>query len=243
MTAMERNPNRNDSGSVMMEFIIVMPIFLLLFGGTFLLFDLTMARVYLQEGNRNLAWLAEDRFDQGEIGRQLRKVVRRPFDERNAQEGELSLTAGDFWSFGEQVDNELAWGKFIRKFSDGGGTARTSVEAGTKWCGLYSGNMELRMNHVSAVYIGAIAVSDVLHRSSANDPFYAVSYELTRAAGDANGEALLVHRRAAGLERAKISTASLKLSELVMEKWPSGEGLGVATFDAVLVDFKNSQLD
>ena len=204
---------------------------------------MTVARVHLQEANRNLAWLAEDRFDQGEIARQLRRAVRRPFDERNAQESALSPAAGALWGFGDQADDEQAWGRFIRTFSDGDGKAKTSVEAGTDWCGLYSGNMELQMNHVSAVYIGAIAVSDVLHRSSADDPFYAVSYELTRAEGEANGEALLVHRRAAGQEREKISTTSLKLSKLVLENWPSGEGLGVATFDAVLVDFKNSQLD
>ncbi|MBQ9366908.1 MAG: hypothetical protein IJT83_03935, partial [Victivallales bacterium] len=49
-------------GSVMLEFILVLPLYLLLFGGTFLTFELTLARIYLQEANRNLAWLAEDRY-------------------------------------------------------------------------------------------------------------------------------------------------------------------------------------
>ena len=56
---------KEQKGSVMLEFILVLPIYLFLIGGTLLLLDIMLGKVYLQESNRNLAWIQDDRFDAG----------------------------------------------------------------------------------------------------------------------------------------------------------------------------------
>ena len=50
---------RGDRGSVMMEFIIVLPIYLCLFGGLFLTGEILLGRERLPENDRILAWLCE----------------------------------------------------------------------------------------------------------------------------------------------------------------------------------------
>lgn len=249
----------------MLEFVFVLPLYLLLFGGTFLTFELSLARIHLQEANRNLAWLSGDRYDYpkeegngsnaevGYITRQLHKEVRRYYDDRNSLETRISVWAGDLYGYGDQADKPGSWGGSIQAFSEGSDAARISIEVDNKggnwlktllpdsnWCSLYSGNMELKMNHVSAAYIGAIASSDILHPEEDGErKFYKASYELTRAVGKddqnsgnnndkplvANGEALIIHRKASCVERAEINTASLALTRMTLESWPMGEGM------------------
>ena len=84
---------KEECGSVMLEFCLVLPIYLLLFGGTFLTFDITMGRLHLQEANRNLAWLQNDRYDtdsEGKINHELYKSVVSYFESRNRLESTMS---------------------------------------------------------------------------------------------------------------------------------------------------------
>ena len=240
----------------MLEFVLVLPVYLLLFGGTFLTFELSLARIHLQEANRNLAWLTGDRYDRPKEGRgstksetgyiatHLHNEVQHYYKERNSLEARISGVAGDLYSYGDNADKPGSWGGGIPSFSEGSDAAKVSIEVNdndgnwlmtllpaNSWCGLYTGNMELKMNHVSAAYIGAIASSDVLYPGEGGREFYKASYELTRATDKAgnnmavNGEALLIHRKSASEERANINTASIKLSKMTLEGWPVGDGI------------------
>ena len=180
--------NQSERGSVMLEFCLVLPIYLLLFGGTFLLFDLSMARLHLQEANRNLAWLQNDRYDyQGKINQTLYENAVQFFDRRNLQEQLMSLQP--MWGFGEAYDtyreeanqedrcvNPDFWGFRLKddEFNENG----VKLAVNNSWAdclgglfesrlnndflALYSGNMELKMEKVSGVYIGAVGVSSIL---------------------------------------------------------------------------------
>ena len=84
---------KSAQGSVMLEFCLVLPIYLLLFGGTFLTFDITMGRLHLQEANRNLAWLQNDRYDtdsEEKINHELYKSAVSYFESRNSLESTMS---------------------------------------------------------------------------------------------------------------------------------------------------------
>ena len=84
---------KEECGSVMLEFCLVLPIYLLLFGGTFLTFDITMGRLHLQEANRNLAWLQNDRYDtdsEEKINHELYKSAVSYFESRNRLENTMS---------------------------------------------------------------------------------------------------------------------------------------------------------
>ena len=81
----------SERGSVLMEFCLMLPIWLLMFGGTFMLFDVTMARLHLQEANRNLTWLQNDRYDsQGLINKAVYSSAVQYFEARNELETSMS---------------------------------------------------------------------------------------------------------------------------------------------------------
>ena len=82
----------------MLEFAVVLPIYMLLFGATFLMFELSIARLNLLESNRNLAWLAGDRYDTGEIGARLLTEAKRYYEERNGLEMQISFLADKLYS-------------------------------------------------------------------------------------------------------------------------------------------------
>lgn len=180
---------KSERGSVLLEFCLMLPIWLVLFGGTFLIFDISMGRVHLLEANRNLAWIQNDRFDKGnKINKELYQRITRFYDARNALE--TSMSGEPIWAFNSGDDqqgnrnenNPTYWGSTDKDFKGNG----VEVTAGSKWAdklqgissiisGLLgkdpfgnswsmigSGNMELRMTRVSATYIGAIGVSSVL---------------------------------------------------------------------------------
>ena len=84
---------KEECGSVMLEFCLVLPIYLLLFGGTFLTFDITMGKLHLQEANRNLTWLQNDRYDtdsEEKINHELYKSAVSYFESRNSLESTMS---------------------------------------------------------------------------------------------------------------------------------------------------------
>ena len=95
-----RNILKSERGSVMLEFCLVLPIYLLIFGGTFMIFDLSMARLHLQEANRNIAWIQNDRFDtQGLIDQKLYEKVMECYEVRNTLEKNMS--GEPMWGFGK----------------------------------------------------------------------------------------------------------------------------------------------
>lgn len=229
---MMRRIGTEERGSVMLEFILVLPIYLLLLGGTLLLLDITLGKLYLQESNRNLAWIQNDRFDASrKINKELYRRATLYFTNRNSFEG----TAGKdnaMWYFGDKYSkyakkeegNPDFWGHRINKFHSNVG--KIKVSNGNKWCSIYSGNMELCMKHVSGIYIGSLAISSIQHKGTGNtDPLYKKSYSLTRAPEtEENGETLLV-RRIGEDNRDNIWTANdlvWHLDELFLY-WPASD--------------------
>ncbi len=196
---------KEEKGSVMLEFCLVLPIYLLLFGGTFLMFDITMGRLHLQEANRNLAWIQNDRYDSaGKINQKLYQSSVNYFEIRNAQESTMDDNA--MWSFGEaykdyqekQNSRESKtkseadfWGHAITEFKD----SDAELKLNNGWAStigldkvfdndyitMYSGNMELKMDKVSAVYIGAVGLSSVLFPNGEKNHLYQQAYVFTRA--------------------------------------------------------------
>ena len=207
-----RNILKSERGSVMLEFCLVLPIYLLIFGGTFLLFDLSMARLHLQEANRNIAWIQDDRHGGALINQELYRRCAAYFETRNALE--QGMCGQPMWSFGEEYKNyqsDLAddnaslnpdfWGDGLMEFKANGEKLSVNNSWADKIGGLlpndwgndfmkiHYGNMELTMDKVSATYIGAVGVSSVLFPApdasgQETVPLYDSRYILTRARND-----------------------------------------------------------
>jgi len=257
---------KSEQGSVLMEFCLMLPIWLLLFGGTFLIFDVSMGKLHLQESNRNLAWIQNDRFDKGnKINKELYKRVTRYYDARNNLE--VGMSGEPIWSFSsggaapkQDKDNPQQWGSTNQDFSGNGVELSTgnswangipglsSVVSGTlgsDWAMLCSGNMELKMERVSATYIGAIGVSSVLFPADDENgeetvPLYKSAFTFTRSVSSStdkdgkvqqsaklpNGE-MLVLRRSGQDERGDIKDVNgLLFDRTIYRAWPSNGSLG-----------------
>lgn len=125
-----------ESGSVMLEFCLVLPIYLLLFGGTFLMFDITMGRLHLQEANRNLAWIQNDRHASATlINQELYKRVVDYFDARNMLENFMEYPE-PVWSYaivarnaGNNCPKPPLWAHKVSNFKD---NASEGARAGMK---------------------------------------------------------------------------------------------------------------
>ncbi len=256
---------KSERGSVLMEFCLMLPIWLLMFGGTFMLFDVSMARLHLQEANRNLAWLQNDRYDkQGLINSAAYAGAVQFFENRNALE--TSFSGEPMWSFGEDYqknssgsgkkgDSPQYWGGTPTSIKENGvelavnnsvteglssivgGKLSDKLENG--YMDLHTGNMELEMKKVSAVYIGAVGLSSVLFPGDEGDgfvPLYKSTLTFTRATADStqksgssrkdvNTESLLMRKRES--DRDKIKTANdLFMDNTINRSWPSNGSLG-----------------
>ena len=115
---------------------------------------------------------------------------------------------------------------------------------GNDWSMVCSGNMELRMERVSATYIGAIGVSSVLFPDDENGqetvPLYKSAFTFTRSVSnstDKNGKAqqsaklpngeMLVLRRSGEDDRGGVKDAnSLLYQRVIYRSWPSNGSLG-----------------
>ena len=258
---------KSERGSVLMEFCLMLPIWLLIFGGTFMLFDVSMARLHLQEANRNLAWLQDDRYDsRGLINKAVYASSVQFFENRNALE--TGLSGEPMWSFGDdyrtyssnqgdkKADSPQFWGGTTESVQGNGvelsinggiaeglsaltgGLLQDKLENG--FMDIHSGNMELKMAKVSAVYIGAVGLSSVLFPAEEGDgtvPLYKSvltftrGQETTKKGGskrkDVNGEMLLMRRR--DTERDKVKTANdIFRDNTINRSWPSNGSLGDA---------------
>ncbi len=190
---------KDEKGSVMLEFCLVLPIYLLLFGGTFLMFDITMGRLHLQEANRNLAWIQNDRYDSGTlINQELYKRSVDYFEARNRLEN-LMEYSDPVWADPDKyiaermnVENSCPeppkWAHSIPEFKDGksglkiNGSLAHNIASkfpvlrdflsslfNNEYLEMYSGNMPIEMANVSGVYRGAVGVSSVLFPVQGHD--------------------------------------------------------------------------
>ena len=235
---MFKNLLYSEKGSVMLEFCLVLPIYLLIFGGTFLLFDLSMGKLHLQESNRNLAWLQDDRYNGSDnlINKELYKRATAFYDARNALEKRWDPVR-DFWTFGEKKSDskgedseEYRWGERIKEIDKN----NIFLKADNDFLSLYSGNMELKMDKVSAVYIGAVGASSVFAEDG-RGPLYKSAYTLTRSFSIENGKQtdkadavnpeMIIIRRTNTDTREDITTASLKLTEMLFKSWPYSDNI------------------
>ena len=254
----------SERGSVLMEFCLMLPIWLLMFGGTFMLFDVTMARLHLQEANRNLTWLQNDRYDsQGLINKAVYSSAVRYFEARN--ELEESMSGGPMWGFGDDYTTYSAksgdkksgspqfWGSTPDSIEENGvelavnnsvteglsslsgGLLSDKLENG--FMDLHTGNMELEMKKVSAVYIGAVGLSSVLFPGESGDgtvPLYKSKLTFTRGREtskngekrkEVNAETLLMRRK--DMDRDKVKTINDLFTENIINRsWPSNGSLG-----------------
>lgn len=174
--------HRDERGSVMLEFVLVLPIYLFLIGGTMLMYELFMAKLHLQEANRTLAWTVGDRYfaEQGnedDFKMALYNAVCGYYVRRNDIDNAIHKNPTTLWGFGKNRD---LWGVGIvhKMKSDG-----KKFVGETGWGILTAGNMQLQMNRVSAAYIGALGVPSVLdrnHSENRSPDLYNVSYDMTR---------------------------------------------------------------
>ena len=234
------------SGSVILEFMLTMPILLLLFGAAMLWLDLSLGKAHLQESNRNIAWIGNDRYDEGEIGTALDAAATDFYNRRNMLERAFDGTSNPkpFWQFGLFVTNDV---ESLKKKSAHWTNEVWSLEIpdGYKWGGFYSGNLDLRMTRLSGAYLGAVAVGDVLHPNDAKNPFYKAQYVLTRSrhavsgtnavvAASFNPESVVVHRRGDSEVREDVTSPNNLLPVLLdpMPLW----GLRLYQGNAVLTN-------
>ena len=222
---------RSDSGAVAFEFIIMLPIYMLLLGGALLIFELMMGKLHLQESNRNLAWLAGDRhFEDAAVSNDmLLNKVTEYFTERNRYETMIGAPS-DYWGFG--TNNTDYWAVSILDKETGKGVFRPDTE----WGLLAAGNMELRMNHFSAVFLGMIAMSSVLYSETDAAPgkkkIYELSFDLTRtkvpddalsiSGDDFRPESYLMRRR--NRDTGRSENVLENVYSVISESWPTIEG-------------------
>ena len=219
-------------GSVIMEFLLVLPIRLLLFVATMLWMDISLGKMYIQEANRNLAWLTADRYDDGKIKASLYDSVREPYELRNKVEKSFGGT-GDMWKYAGGTTD--VWGHVESSFPAGMSQyLRTSQEC--DWHAMTTGNMNLKMAHLSGVYMGAVALGSILQPDGETNHLYASVYDFTRSrmasgsndvvALSFNPEAVVIHRAydndnpAVKSSRINVTTPN-NLLPVLLQSWPT----------------------
>lgn len=219
-------------GSVIMEFMLMMPILLLLFGATMLWMDISLGKMYIQEANRNLAWLTEDRYDDGKIANALYDSAREPYELRNKVEKSFGGTGGMWKYAGGTTD---VWGHVESSFPAGMSQyLKTSQKC--DWHAMTTGNMNLKMAHLSGVYMGAVALGSVLQPDGETKHLYASAYDFTRSrtasgsndvvALSFNPEAVVIHRAydnddpSVKSSRINVTTPN-NLLPVLQQSWPT----------------------
>lgn len=211
----------------MLEFVLMLPVLLLLFGITLLTYDTLDGKLYLQQANRLLAWDISDR-NVGKSGlsafnARVVSAAKQPFNARNAIENALDSSAGDMWGFGS---DEKMWGRVVerKKTQDG----RVFIGE-TPWAVLGAGNMELEMKKVSSAYLGLLGVSSVLQANGENveEGITATGFDLTHTVNPPDGdisvdfspEALVVRRYSEEHDNRNRNYRST-IWQIVSQRWP-----------------------
>jgi len=213
----------SDRGEVALEFLLVLPIYLLLLGGTMLLYEILLGRLHLQEANRNLAWVAGDRHavDTNEAKSRLVNKITAYYANRNVRESAMGSTE-EYWRFPGSPDY---WAVSIASKQTADGVFLPETE----WGMLAAGNMGLRMSRVSSAFLGLIAVSYVFSpEKDGQTPLYAKSFDLTRtkvpeSSSDVSGidfqpESYLFRRR--GDETYRNGNSMESVYSVISENWP-----------------------
>lgn len=139
-----------DRGSVMMEFIIVLPIYLCLFGGLFLTGELLLARENLWGNDRMLAWLCG--FDAGDD----------LADSAMARFNILKDDGESGWEFNED-DPERGKLKWAGMLDPG----TQSYMISNHYLAMYSSHMSLSMKKLPAWIRGPLSVVSIFSSGSA----------------------------------------------------------------------------
>lgn len=234
------------NGSVILEFMLMMPILLLLFGAAMLWMDLSLGKAHIQESNRNISWIGNDRYDDGAIGSALDAEAKDFFDQRNRLERKFDGGANrkPFWQMDFVFTNDLASLKRGKALWTND-VWRLDIPDDYSWGGYYSGNLDVRMTRLSGAYLGAVAIGDVLYPNDAKNPFYRAQYVLTRSrqtipwtnavvAASFNPESVMIHRRGDPDVREDVTTPN-NLLPVLWEPWPMG-GLSLHQGKVVLTN-------
>lgn len=213
-------------GSIILEFLLMLPVLLLLFGMTMLFYDDFHGQLHLQESNRILAWSVGDRYDANqEFDEKAVSAAKAQYERRNAWEKALDSSGDDFWTFGDKPDS---WAVNIEERKTPAGT--NAVYFGkTDWAMLTAGNMELRMTKVAPSYIGILAVSSAVQGmgEKVEDSIvaHANAFTHTKNALDAGGdddfapEAVVV-RRMSNVHEDRYDSFTRKFVEIAVDDWP-----------------------
>ena len=220
----------------MMEFILILPIYLLLIGGSMLIFEIHMARLHLQESNRNLSWTVGDRFFSIDDKTRLLAELESYFTQRNKLDNVVAKNSIPLYGFGES--SEELWGIGIDRKEISG---QSPFLGSTDWGTLAAGNMPVKMNRVSGAYIGPLGAGDTLYPDE-KLPLAEHSFSLTRTkeifyADDAdNGnympEAYLYKRGKQRLNRGD-NEYMKNLFGIALDKWPGPEDMDVQSSQTV----------
>lgn len=223
-------------GSILLEFMLMVPVLLVLFGATMLWMDISLGKMYIQEANRNLAWLTEDRYDDGKISAALYDSAREPYELRNKVEKSFGGT-GEMWKYAGGSTG--VWGRVENRMENGSQRLMTDMEC--HWHAMSTGNMELKMAHLSGVYMGAIAIGSVLRPNDETKHLYASAYDFTRWRSSsvsngvssasqirylANPESFVIHRaydrddESVETSRANVNTPN-NLLPVLTQGWPT----------------------
>ena len=226
-------------GSVILEFVLMMPVLLLLFGGTLLTFEILVGKMHLQEANRNIAWLAEDRYGDSSFEQSVDKMAKSYFTDRNEREKAIDSAGGDLWG-------AFGGGAYVVERKAYGPDYYNGV---TPWAVMMTGNMVVKMKKVSAAYMGAIAVSSVLQGNGEDDSkaLYRATYDISHTpdpgkSGDVSSDGFLpesyaLHRyynSDKGGDVAQYRTESYRSDvwKISLEQWPKKESQELSGADA-----------
>ena len=216
-------------GSILLEFMLMVPVLLVLFGATMLWMDISLGKMYIQEANRNLAWLTKDRYDDGKIKSALYDSAREPYELRNKVEKNFG-GAGYMWKYTGGTTN--AWGFVLGKGDFIKGVQRLDADEKCDWYAMTSGNMNLKMAHLSGVYMGAVALGSVLQPDGEMKHLYASAYDFTRSrmasgsndvvALSFNPEAVVIHRAYDNERREDVNKPNgLIEKDILLNNWPT----------------------
>lgn len=223
---------KSERGSVLMEFVLVAPLYLCLFGAMFLTGELLLSRSRLWNNDRFLAWLAQDRHEMISVTR------RQAFHERLREEARKQfylLTDGgeDGWSFdgGGGLIGETAWvGHFPSATSTAPpGTVTTTYITSNAWLALYQSQMQLQLTKIPGWIRGPLALVHIF--GGEPSPFEDAVYDFYRGGEDVdnrNNDRHYVFKRVASssplYDRTVASEELIKsgiLWKVVGDAWPS----------------------
>ena len=197
-----------------MEAVIVMPLYMLLFGGMMLVGDMVLGGVNLYNTNRMLAWIVNDRFTADDS--LLIEQVKKRFDDSP-------------WSYNDPNRQQRYWAKIPKGTTQSNSTGNSNSTVDkyvtyNNYLSLYKGSMPLKLTEIPLLYRGLLAVNDVMNRpdevkAENEDLLYKTVFDLGKDEWFAH---YLVKRTGQAADR-QVSTAELVLSnswiDIINDNW------------------------